>query len=190
MSRFIRSLTWVCFVFFTSPVMGETWYLALSAALPALGSLPTVHPSSSRCHHSLLSSLWVIYSIDCVSPAFVMHSSVPGHFGCSHAVVLTCEAVARMVLFRYLPRRCGITGCVGSRVFCFEGTSLLFSGVAVSSLCCHPECRRVPFSACPVYYWLCQSLWCLVSANPCFRSFLFAFLSSLPVIFFKHMRTV
>ena len=32
-----------------------------------------------------------------------MHSSVPGHFGCSHAVVLTREAVARMVLFRYLP---------------------------------------------------------------------------------------
>ena len=129
--------------------------LSLSAALPAPWGLLTAHPSSSRSRHSLLSSLWVICSIDRVSPAFVMHSSVPGHFGCSHALVLTRETVARMVFWKYLPLRRGITGCVGSRVFCFEGTSLLFSVVALSSLRCHQECGRVPFSTCPVYYWLC-----------------------------------
>lgn len=130
---------------FHLPCDGETWYLALSAALPALRRvfpLSTHRPADATI---LFSSLCVIYSTDCVSPAFVMHSSVPGHLGCSHALVLTGEAVARMVLFRCLPRRCGITGGVGSRVFCFEGTCLLFSGVAVSSLRCTQSVEGLPF---------------------------------------------
>ena len=136
-----------------------------------------VHPRCCNWHYFILVNGWVIFH--CVylyiytCHIFFIHSSVNGHLGCFHVLVIVNSAAANigvhvsfwtMVFSGYMPRS-GIAGSHGSSIFCFkvhlDGKSTILFNFETSCSTTWQHKDAYPSSADLILIWPCSRHWAM-----------------------------